>query len=202
MTRKKDLTRQRLIDSACLLAAEENISQLSVERIAERAGVSRRTFFLHFPSKDDLLKALVDNLSPSYLERYRSWADSCGPDADPEQRIMRIFEEITIASTDRLWRGCNFTRITFELANLPGHPVHDVVARAHFQFEGWLKKQLSSAGYEDAAGVARQLLVMINGLLTVQLITHSPTYGEALLPQVRDLLRRHRPVPHERRRAG
>jgi AcrR family transcriptional regulator len=202
MPRNKELTRQRLIDAACTLAAEENVSQLSVERIAERAGVSRRTFFLHFPSKDDLLKGLVDSLSPTYLDRYRSWADTAGPGADAEKRILRIFEEITVASTDPFWRGCNFTRISFELANMPGHPVHDVVARAHFQLESWLKKELTSSGYEDPVGVARQILVMINGLLTVQLITHSPTYGEALMPQVRDLLSRHRPASQERRLSG
>jgi AcrR family transcriptional regulator len=202
MPRNKELTRQRLIEAACLLAAEENVSQLSVERIAERAGVSRRTFFVHFPSKDDLLKGLVDSLSPTYLATYRRWADNAGPDADAEKRILRIFEEITIASTDRFWRGCNFTRITFELANMPGHPVHDVVARAHFQLESWLKKELAGSGYEDPVSVARQLLVMINGLLTVQLITHSPTYGEALIPLVRDLLRRHRLGSQELRRAG
>jgi AcrR family transcriptional regulator len=202
MARSKDVTRQRLIEAASLLAAEENVSQLSIERIAERAGVSRRTFFLHFPSKDDLLNAMMDNMLPTYLHRYRTWADSCGPAADTEKRLLCIFEAITSGATDRQWRGCNFTRITFELSNLPGHPVHGIVARAQQDLENWLRNELASNGYVDPEGVARQLLVMINGLLTVQLITRSASYGESVTQQVRDLLRRHRLPIQERRLAG
>lgn len=53
----KQRTRERLLDAARDLLADSGANS-TVEEIAERAAVSRATFFNYFPSKDDLLTAL------------------------------------------------------------------------------------------------------------------------------------------------
>ncbi|RSM80204.1 TetR/AcrR family transcriptional regulator [Amycolatopsis sp. WAC 01375] len=55
--RKKLLTRQALVNAAVRLFAEQGYDQTSVADIAEAADVSKRTFFLHFPTKEDVLLA-------------------------------------------------------------------------------------------------------------------------------------------------
>lgn len=55
--RKKQLTRQALVAAAVRLFAERGYDQTSVADIAETADVSTRTFFLHFPAKEDVLLA-------------------------------------------------------------------------------------------------------------------------------------------------
>ncbi|WP_395687332.1 TetR/AcrR family transcriptional regulator [Aestuariivirga sp.] len=190
MTRKRDKTRQRLLEAAETLIAEESLAQLKIDRITERAGVSRRTFFLHFPSKDHLLAAIMGHLRPGYVDRYRALADSRGPDASLEARLVCLFEAITASALDPEWRGSFFIRIASELGHLRGHPVHAVVAAANRDMEAWLADELRTAGHADADGIARQLLVLINGLMMVQLITRSPAYGEDAIRLVRTLLAR------------
>jgi AcrR family transcriptional regulator len=51
--RKKLETRQALADAAIKLAVERGLENVTVEDIAARAGVSQRTFFNYFPSKED-----------------------------------------------------------------------------------------------------------------------------------------------------
>lgn len=46
---------QELERAALELFLERSIEATTVEMIAERAGTSRRTFFYHFPTKDDVL---------------------------------------------------------------------------------------------------------------------------------------------------
>lgn len=190
MTRKKQRTYQRLLEAAETLIAEESLAQLKIERITERAGVSRRTFFLHFPSKDHLLAAIMGKLRPDYVERFKTCADACGPAASPADRIVQIFDTITAAARDPEWRGSFFIRIAAELGHLRGHPVHAVVAAANRDVEDWLADELAAAGYANSQALARQLLVLINGLLTVQLITRSTAYGEDTRELVRALLTR------------
>lgn len=192
MPKSSEPTRNRLLEAAAVLVAEESLANLSIENIAAKAGVSRRTFFQHFPSKDHLLAAVVDYMRPTYLDRYRNWAETCGADATIDQRISNIFENITVAAHNPNWKGCCFIRMAAELGTLRGHPVHLLVAAANQDMENWLEQELANEGYEAPAALARQLVVLINGLLMMQLVTHSTAYGQDIGDLVRNLLEGHR----------
>lgn len=62
-TAASDQTRTRILDAARDLAVEEGFSGFTVERVAERAGVSRMTVYYQFGSKADLMEALFDHLA-------------------------------------------------------------------------------------------------------------------------------------------
>jgi AcrR family transcriptional regulator len=53
--RKKAATRQSLHDAAVRLATEHGLDRITVEAIADEAGVSRRTFSNYFGSKEEAL---------------------------------------------------------------------------------------------------------------------------------------------------
>jgi AcrR family transcriptional regulator len=192
MPKKSEPTRLRLLEAASVLVAEESLANLSIENIADKAGVSRRTFFQHFPSKDHLLAAVVDYSRPTYLDRYKTWANSCGAEAPIDQRITSIFEGITSAAHNPNWKGCCFIRMAAELGSLQGHPVHLLVAAANQDMERWFEAELATEHYEQPAALARQLVVLINGLLMMQLVTHSTAYGQDIGGLVRNLLDGHR----------
>lgn len=53
--RKKERTRELLVDTANRLFLEQGFDKTTVDQIAEAAGVSQRTFFRYFPAKDDVV---------------------------------------------------------------------------------------------------------------------------------------------------
>jgi AcrR family transcriptional regulator len=53
--RKRAATRLAITAAARLLTARSGISGFTVEEVCERAGISRRTFFNYFPTKDDAI---------------------------------------------------------------------------------------------------------------------------------------------------
>lgn len=193
MPKSSEPTRLRLLEAASVLVAEESLANLSIENIADKAGVSRRTFFQHFPSKDHLLAAVVEFSRPAYLDRYKMWADKCGADATIDRRLASIFEGITGAAHNPNWKGCCFIRMAAELGSLQGHPVHLLVAAANQDMERWIEAELAKEHYDQPDVLARQLVVMINGLLMVQLVTHSTAYGQDIGGLVRNLLDGHKP---------
>ena len=57
--RRKQARPGELLEAALALFVEKGFAATRVEEVAARAGVSKGTLFLYFPSKEDLFKAVV-----------------------------------------------------------------------------------------------------------------------------------------------
>lgn len=67
--RRKEARPGELLDAALDLFVEKGFAATRVEEVAARAGVSKGTLFLYFPSKDELFKAVVrENISGRFVE--------------------------------------------------------------------------------------------------------------------------------------
>ncbi|MCV2457816.1 TetR/AcrR family transcriptional regulator [Streptomyces sp. ICN988] len=75
--------RRRLLDAARAAFIEDG-PKVSIEAVARRAGVGTTTFFRHFPTKSDLVDAMLDDLA----EGVRA-----GALTDPWAAFTLIFEE-------------------------------------------------------------------------------------------------------------
>ena len=80
--------------AAILAAAEEVFSQrgtsASTEEVAARAGVAIGTVFRHFPTKDDLLRAIMKDL----LARLAAEASELIRDGDPATALFAFFGRV------------------------------------------------------------------------------------------------------------
>jgi AcrR family transcriptional regulator len=68
---QRAFTRKRLIEAARQVFAERGYPDATVDEIASEAGASRATFYLHFKSKTELTAALVEDVTPIAVQRYR-----------------------------------------------------------------------------------------------------------------------------------
>lgn len=81
--RKRLATRQALVEAATALFLRDGFDETSVAEIARRAGVSPRTFFVHFTAKEDVLFHHVEQ----YAELAVAAVDELGPEATPWQAV-------------------------------------------------------------------------------------------------------------------
>lgn len=65
---QKELTRQRLLDAGLQCFAAKGLAATTVEDIAQEAGATRATFYLHFGTKADLVAVLTENLLAGVTE--------------------------------------------------------------------------------------------------------------------------------------
>ena len=63
--RRTERTRQALNSAFVGMLLDEGYESVTVERIAERANVGRSTFYMHFKSKEDILRHSMTNPSTS-----------------------------------------------------------------------------------------------------------------------------------------
>lgn len=81
--------RVRILTAAQAVFAERGLDASTAE-IARRAGVGEATLFRRFPSKDDLIVAIL----AEHMDGVIATAESCLEEPDPWQAVERFFEEI------------------------------------------------------------------------------------------------------------
>lgn len=156
-------TRTRIIEAAYAMFYAQGYSRVSVDMIAAKAGITKRTLYAHFPSKDDLAGAACEHAMTLANKRIEQWAHKIH--ADPASGIEHVFEELEAWCRQRKFAGAGFTRIVLELADLPGHPVRRV-AEAH--------KSRIEAVLADALGstrLSRALMIILEGTMILTLTT-------------------------------
>jgi AcrR family transcriptional regulator len=88
--RKQQLVRQAIWDAATDLFAEKGFDETTVDDIALQAGVSRRSFFRYFSSKNDLMAQGID----AYADHLTEAINACDPRSTPQeifrQTIVRV----------------------------------------------------------------------------------------------------------------
>lgn len=81
--RRKEARPQELLDAALELFVEKGFAAARAEEVATRAGVSKGTLYLYYPSKEDLLKAVIKtNLSERLAAGAAQAADFTGSAAE------------------------------------------------------------------------------------------------------------------------
>ena len=70
-SRRREATRQKLLDAAAQVFAEEGLDAASVEAICERAGFTRGAFYSNFDSKDELFLELAGRVARARVASVR-----------------------------------------------------------------------------------------------------------------------------------
>jgi AcrR family transcriptional regulator len=70
-SRRREATRQKLLDAAAQVFAEEGLDAASVEAICERAGFTRGAFYSNFDSKDELFLDLSGRVARARVDSVR-----------------------------------------------------------------------------------------------------------------------------------
>lgn len=173
----EETTRTRIIGAAEALFYEHGLRSVSVDAIAERAGVTKRTLYYHFESKDELIAAYLAARDTPTVERYRDWL---GDDSRPlPERIAAMFSALAEYAGRPKWLGCGFTRAAVELAGQPGHPAVVMAAGHKKRFESWLTEELCGSGVSDPGLLGRQVMILLEGAIAQMLIHRDVSYAMA-----------------------
>jgi AcrR family transcriptional regulator len=184
-------TRDRIVSAASKLFYSEGIRGVSVDAVAAKAGVTKRTLYYHFRSKDDLIAAYLAARDQPNLALFKQWFDEAN--GNVAAKIENIFRNLARSARHQKWKGCGFLRTSAELANLPGHPAIKIGAAHKKKFEDWLRITFEGEGIQDGSRLARQIVLLLDGCFAVVLLHRDASYmetaGEAAFSLVEAALR-------------
>jgi AcrR family transcriptional regulator len=120
--------RTRILDTAAALFYEHGFHAVGIDLVIERAGVAKTTLYRHFPSKDDLIVAYLEDAEESFWAWFDNMLD---PSTGPRGQLIGLFDAVAKLATDRACLGCAFQVTAAEFPELD-HPGH-ATALAHKQ---------------------------------------------------------------------
>jgi AcrR family transcriptional regulator len=157
--RRESPAGRRILDTATALFYAEGVHAVGIDRIIAEAGVAKATFYKHFPSKEDLVLAYVqeqDQLGRAAVAEL--------PEQAPRQRILAIFDRIDEAARQPGYRGCPFINAAAEYPD-PSSPVRKAIDDRRRWTREIFHDLLVAAGHPDSDQAADILVVLNDGLL-------------------------------------
>lgn len=191
MRRKTELVRRRITDAAYESFWRSGYTRTNVDAIAARAGVTKRTLYAYFASKDDLLAAVLLRYGELALARLERIGERMP--AERDGMIEAFFAQLARwASATPRWSGSGLTRLVMELGDLPGHPARAIARRAKATTEAWLASRLRSARVSADRARAREIMLLLEGAMVLTLIHGDRGYIDAATRAAKALVRSQR----------
>ena len=177
------LMKERILQTADRLFYLQGIRAIGVDTIAAEIGISKRTLYNHFPSKDALIAA--------YLERRRAQPPPSAPPASATtalEQILATFEtlERRFASPD--FRGCPFVNAVAEVGQ-EDRAVKSIAKAFKESRRLWFRERLTQLGVTEADALATQLVLLVDGAIAQNLVRDDPSMARAAKDAAKVLLR-------------
>lgn len=168
MAGTRERTRRRILEAAYRLFYANGFNQLTVDAVAAEAGVTKRTLYNHFDSKDALIAAVMGQQARSARALTLEWL---GDDASSHEALIRnLFSGLRRWAATPGWRGSGFTRVAMELAWAPGHPARRAAANHKNVIREELAAALAAVDTPEPESHAATLILLVEGANALRLI--------------------------------
>ena len=174
MADSKVNTTSRILKAAYALFYRQGFNRTDMDDVADEAGVSKRTVYVHFESKDRLLAEALAAHEPLAEAHTSAWADTL--DTDLPAGVTRLFEDLATWSRSPGWVGSGYTRLALELADLPGHPAREIARRHKARVATCISEALARGGVRDPDALATQIQLLIEGANALTVIHGTDSY--------------------------
>ncbi|MCM0673706.1 TetR/AcrR family transcriptional regulator [Micromonospora phytophila] len=175
--------RDRLLRTASRLFYAEGLHTVGVDRLVSEAGVTRATFYRHFPAKEELIVAYLRGRS----QEIRAAVAQIPAHRRGREALLGIMQSVAEDVRRADFRGCAFLNAAAEYPD-PAHPVRVAVEEHHAWFFQALRDQAAEAGHIDPDHTARLLVLLRDGALQGGALGNPDRVCDTLLRAVNDLL--------------
>src|ERR1700754_1540690 len=164
----KAAMKERILETADRLFYTQGIRAVGVDTIAAEIGISKRTLYNHFPSKDALIVAYLQgrNLQPPSSER--AAADV----------ILRTFDRLERSFGTPDFHGCPFVNAVAQLGD-GEHEAKAVALEFKLERQAWFHGLLVKLGLPAPGLLSSQLAILVDGAIATNLVRGDPGMARA-----------------------
>lgn len=159
--------KQRLVEAADRLFYRDGIRTVGIDRVIAEAGVAKMTLYTHFPSKDDLILAVLQYREERVLEFFRSSMERHA--GRTKDKLRAFFAALKDWFESPGFRGCAFQNAAVELAD-PSHAGSRFVREHKRRFADMLRGLAEESIGKGAAKLAPAISLLIEGAIMTAVV--------------------------------
>jgi AcrR family transcriptional regulator len=152
---------RKILHAAARLFYGRGITAVGVDLIAREAGVTKKTLYDRFGSKEALVAAYLRERD----ERWRQWLTErvgASGTASPYERVLLTFDALDLWMRRENPRGCGFVNAAAELPDAR-HPGRKVISEQKRWLRAFLRKLAVEAGAGEPDRLADELVLLHEG---------------------------------------
>lgn len=176
-SKPKPTMKERILETADGLFYLKGIRAVGVDTIAAEIGISKRTLYNHFPSKDALISA--------YLQR--RFVQPRASDKSPAEQILATFDSLERRFSSKDFRGCPFVNAVAEVG-AESRSVRKIAVAFKESRRLWFRDLLAQIGVADPDSLATQLVLLVDGSIAQDLVRDDPAMARAAKEAAKVLL--------------
>lgn len=163
--------RQRLLETADRLFYAEGVRNVGIDKIIAEADVAKMTLYTHFPSKDDLIVAVLQYREGQVMEFFRASMERHGKRT--KDSLRAFFAALKEWFESPGFRGCAFQNAAVELAN-PAHAGAQFVREHKRRFTEVLRGFVEESVGKSAMKLVPMIALLVEGAIVTAVISGSP----------------------------
>ena len=153
-------TAQHIVDSSLKLFYRHGFHATGVDLLSQEAGVTKKTLYRHYPSKNALIEAALALRHTQFMAKMRAWVDA----APIDHRPLAYIEFIAQWVQESDFHGCAFINATAEFAQPDAMP-HQQAVQHKQEIQTYLQELCSAAGAAQAEPFSQQLFLIGEGMI-------------------------------------
>ncbi|AXE88868.1 TetR/AcrR family transcriptional regulator [Streptomyces sp. Go-475] len=177
---------RRALEAAARLFYERGIHAVGVDLIAAEAGVTKKTLYDRFGSKEQIVVEYLADRDERWRAFLAARLDAAGP--DPRERVLAVFDATRAWAEESSPKGCSMVNAHAEISD-PAHPAHPIITGQKQWMLALFTRLAADLAPERADSLARTLMLLHEGALVAHGLavfpdaaTHAREQARALLP--------------------
>jgi AcrR family transcriptional regulator len=183
--------RERILSTAYLLFGRRGIRAVGTDEVIERAGVAKATLYRHFPTKDDLVLAVLERREELWTHGLIEAQSELLGDT-PEEQLLAIFDVMHDWFQNRDgYEGCSFINVLLELGR--DHPAGRASVAHIDRVRDIVRHRAVAAGLRDVEDFASSWHILMKGAIILAAVGDMDA-GLRAKKMARLLIEEHRPA--------
>lgn len=170
MKQPKLSKKEQLVLTAVKLFAKNGFHATGVDTIAAESGVTKRTLYAHFRSKEELVLAALRQYDGVFRNEFMRQVESASK--TPRGQLLAVFDVAEQWFKKNNFYGCMFINAVGEYSDA-GTPIRQVCREFKTMVKGYIQELCRKAGAKDPDRLAEELALLFEGAIVTAQVSQN-----------------------------